>query len=90
MSWIISRYSQIKLHDPQVCTLITVRPTDGHISQRAVRVSLEKQLDARGSVPVFLRPTLITCDFPEGGGGTFNLKIRYLEISTNGISVKEA
>ena len=43
------------------------------ISQRAVRISLEKQLDPRGpiasrggSVPVFLRDHITTCDFPGG------------------------
>ena len=41
------------------------------ISQRTVRTSLEKQLDPigpissrGGSVPVFLRTTIATCDFP--------------------------
>ena len=46
------------------------------ISQRVVRTSLKKQLDTlgpiasrRGSVPVFLRKSLATSDFPGGGGG---------------------
>ena len=45
------------------------------ILQRAVRTSLEKQLDPRGtiasrwgSVPVFLRKPITTCNFPRGGG----------------------
>ena len=40
-------------------------------SQRAVQASLKKQLDpfgsncsSRGSVPVFLRNPIVTCDFP--------------------------
>ena len=46
-----------------------------HISQRAVQTSLEKQLDLSpiasggGSVPVFLRKSIATCDFPGGWGG---------------------
>ena len=36
------------------------------ISQRAVRTSPEKQMDRRGSVPVFLRKHIATCDFPGG------------------------
>ena len=48
----------------------------GHcISQRAVRASIEMQLDPRspiasrgGSVPVFLWKPIATCDFPGGGG----------------------
>ena len=42
------------------------------ISQRAVQISLEKQLDPsgpiaspRGSVPEFLRKPIATCDFSE-------------------------
>ena len=45
------------------------------ISQTAVKTSLEKQLDPRvpiasreGSVPVFLRKPIATCDFPGGSG----------------------
>ena len=45
------------------------------ISQRVVRTSLEKQLDPRdpiasrwGSVPVFVRKHIATCDFPGVSG----------------------
>ena len=48
-----------------------------HILQRAVQTSLEKQLDPKGpsasrggSIPVFLRRYIVTCDFPGGGGGS--------------------
>ena len=39
-----------------------------HILKRAVRASLEKQLDPLGSEPVFLRKPIATCD-PDGGRG---------------------
>ena len=46
------------------------------ILQRAIRTSLDKQLDpigskclSRGSVPIFLRQHIAACDFPEDGGG---------------------
>ena len=45
-------------------------------SQRYVHTSPEKQLDPRGpfasrwgSIPVFLRTPIATCDLPPGGGG---------------------
>ena len=44
------------------------------IPQRVVRTSLEKQKNgsncfSKGSVPVFIRKSLATSDFPGGGGG---------------------
>ena len=48
------------------------------ISQRAVRTSLEKQLNPRGPIAsrggvhsrcVFPRKSIATCEFPGGGGG---------------------
>ena len=45
-------------------------------SQRAVQITLKKQLDPMGpiaspggSVPEYLRKPIATCDFPGGGGG---------------------
>ena len=48
-----------------------------HISQRAARTSLEKQLDPRGPITLlqkgvrtrFSKETHSYCDFPRGGGG---------------------
>ena len=45
------------------------------LSKRAIRTTLEKQLDPMGpiasrgvSLPVFLKKPVATCDFPGGGG----------------------
>ena len=63
------------------------------VSQRAVRTSLEKQLDplgsncySRGSLPVFIRKHIATCDFPGGldqspSGSTHELCLVFCEFA---------
>ena len=64
-----------------MCKILSGRVGGGVLAafshQRAIRTSLEKQLDQGGpiasrgeSVPDFLRNPMATCDFPEGEGGS--------------------
>ena len=60
--YLIQRDDQPRADDPESVLL----------SPKPIRTTLEMQLDprvSRGSVLVFLRKPIATCDFPVGGGG---------------------